>query len=228
MQFAATGWFYRYEAYLLIFGIVILGAAIGDLVPTNRLAWTISKETLPQYIVRALMVVLIASSFCWRAIGSLRNTPQATNERFLEHIQPARFIKRYYNNSVVAINDIGAVAYFTDARIFDVYGLGSIKPYIFRKQDAGYSKQDVYSWLQSEGTQIAFLQIQWSEIYRRIPNEWEMVGQWNIPENVVFGDTNIGIYAVDPTARESLIQNLKTFEREMPVNITQHGKYTEQ
>jgi hypothetical protein len=228
MQFATTGWFYRYEAYLIFLGIVILGTTIGDLMPTNRLAWKISKEALPQYMVGAILITLVASPFCSRALTSLQITPQATHDRFLEHIQPAQFIRRYYNNSVIAINDIGAVAYFTDAKILDIFGIGSREPYSFRKSGTGFSKINVFHWAKKEGAQIAFLQIQWSEVTPRIPNEWKMVGQWEIPKNVVFGDTKIGIYAVNALACDTLIQNLQAFGTEMPVDIIQYGIYTEQ
>ncbi|MDD8019216.1 MAG: hypothetical protein PHP42_12655 [Bacteroidota bacterium] len=221
VQFASTGWFYRYEAYLVLLGIVVVSIAANNLFVT-KFGWKINNATVPHYTVALLLGFVIVSPFGSRAVHSFIETPQAAQNRFYEHIQPARFIKQYYNNSVVAVNDIGAVAYFTDAKILDVYGLGNIEPYFFKNRKAGYSKQDLYNWAHNNGAQIAFLQFQWTEVRRRIPDEWKMVGQWDIPKNVVFADTKVGIYAVDPSAKEELIQNLKTFTTEIPTNAAWH------
>ena len=222
--FSSTGWFYRYEAYIVCIGIITIGLSLNQMMQTIR-KWNKKKEKTIYYATTIILVVTLP--FGGRILTSLKDTPQATHDRFLEHIQIAQFIRKYYNDSVVALNDIGAVAYFTDARIIDIYGLSSLEPYIFRGQDNGYSKQDVYTWTKNEGVQIAFLQIQWNEIQPRVPDEWELVSQWEIPQNVVFHDTKFGIFAVDPLARDDLIKNLKSFEAEMPSDLKQIFRYKE-
>ncbi|KFF75154.1 hypothetical protein HX13_08015 [Chryseobacterium sp. P1-3] len=42
------------------------------------------------------------------------------------------FLKKYYNNSKVVANDIGAISYFTDIHLLDFMGLGSNEIVHFR------------------------------------------------------------------------------------------------
>ena len=42
-----------------------------------------------------------------------------------QQIQMAKFLNRYYNNSTVIANDIGAISYFTNIKLIDLVGLGS-------------------------------------------------------------------------------------------------------
>ena len=47
-----------------------------------------------------------------------------------------QFLQRYYNNETIAANDIGAVSYFSNAGVLDLWGLANIE--IARSRKNGY------------------------------------------------------------------------------------------
>jgi hypothetical protein len=106
-----------------------------------------------------------------------------------------------------------------------MYGLGSLEPAIFRRERGGYEPGDLLAWAKAEGAGIAILQVEWKAVHSRIPREWIRVGEWEIPRNVVFGDTRIGWYAVNEAEAERLMANLRDFAPKVPIDIEQRGRY---
>ena len=50
---------------------------------------------------------------------------RAVNDRRLEHLLPAAFVHLAYQNRVVMANDVGALSYYSGARVLDIFGLGN-------------------------------------------------------------------------------------------------------
>jgi len=226
IQFAKVGWFYRYEAYLVaMFILVVSLSAIEDL--ANRrveLGWDLARRHKVVSVVVCLGTLVVLG----RAASALKQTPEAMNDRYLEHVLVAQFVRDHYNDSVIVVNDIGAVAWYTDARMLDMFGLASREPVAFRRRPGGYTAQDVRDWAAGHGARIAILQVMWAEVAPRIPKEWIEVGEWHLPRNVVFGDTRIGFFAVDPAARSTLAADLSRFRAMVPPQVRQTGPYTRQ
>ncbi len=138
------------------------------------------------------------------------------HDRYLEHVQPALFVARHYNRCTIVLNDIGAVSYYADSRVLDMYGLSSLEPVAFRRQAGGYTKDDVGQWSQSASARIAILQVEWDQISPRIPDAWVKIAEWHIPRNVVFGDTRIGFFAVDAREAHAWPRTSKPSRRSFP------------
>ena len=116
----------------------------------------------------------------------------------------------------MVVNDVGALAYYTNCKILDVFGLGSSEPILFRRKITGYTKEDVATWTASTGADIAILQPGWSEVRLRIPDEWVKVADWTIPRNVIFGDKTVDFYSIKPGKAGQLADNLKEFVSGVP------------
>lgn len=229
--FAGVGWFYRYDAYLVALGILVISLSLAQLKNLkSHLTLRPDKNQIHQYItfgaLSIIIIALIISPLESRGFESLKETPQSTNDRYLGHIYPAKFIAEYYNNSTVVVNDLGAVSFYTDAHILDMYGLGSKEPVYFLLEKKKYNKSEVKYWSEQESAEIAILQPEWIAISPRIPDSWMMVGKWNTPQNVAFGDTTIGFYALNPSKKDDLIKNLRNFSSNVPGSIRQSGEYT--
>lgn len=223
IQFAKVGWFYRYEAYLLAMFVLIASLSVMEDLSSRRirLNWSLIRR----YKLASLGLGLALSPLVVRAEWALQQTTMAMNDRYLEHIPTARFVREYYNDSVIVVNDIGAVAWYTDARLLDLFGLGSKEPVAFRSQEGGYTAVDVRTWAKSKGARIAILQTMWAEVASRIPKEWIKVGQWEVPRNTVFGDTQVSFFAVDPAARDELTANMARFANQVSCSVKQTGLY---
>jgi len=140
----------------------------------------------------------------------------AMHDRYYEHIQPALFLREHYPASTVVVDDIGAVAYYTDCRLLDMYGLGDMEPVRYRMSESGYTRDNVENWANKENAEIAILQTGWQEIGPRIPNSWRQVADWIIPRNVIFGDTQIALYAVKPAVADDLTSRILAFRPRLP------------
>ncbi len=227
--FAGVGWFYRYDAYLVALGIFIIALSLSEIKGFKFSIGNINRKNIAKYLLIIfsfiLIITLVSDPLESRGFESLKETPQATNDRYLGHVYPAQFVAKYYNNSTIVVNDLGAVSFYTDAHILDMYGLGSKEPVYFLQETGKYNKSDVDNWTKQQSAEIAILQPEWIVIAPRIPDSWQMVGEWHTPQNVAFGDTTIGIYTVNSSKKADLIKNLKDFSSDIPKEIAQKQKY---
>lgn len=222
MLFASTGWFFRYEAYLVALGIFVIAIGMREYL-SEKLLVKFDKRLIPKYAAIALIILLVILPFVGRGAISFIDTPEATHERYLEHVIPALFLKEFYLGDTIAINDIGAISFYSDVRILDMYGLGNIEPLSYSKE--GFDKKAVQAWAEKEGAVLAYVQIHWDEIYPLIPDQWIKVAQWEIPENVVFCDTKFVWFCIDPEHESTMIGNLRDFSKKLPKDIKQSGNY---
>lgn len=225
LQFAKVGWFYRYDAYLV--GMFVVIASLSVLEDMSRHQVRLNLDLVRRHKVATVVVSLAILPVVARAALAARNTPRAMNDRYLEHIAMADFVRAYYDDSVIVINDIGAVAWYSDAKILDMFGLASREPVAFRRKAGGYTCEDARNWAAGKAARIAILNTEWTEVEPRIPKEWVKVGQWGLPRNVVFGDSRIGFFAVDPQAADELADNLARFGQHVSRKVRQTGVYTQ-
>jgi len=209
IKLADVGYFFRYDAYLVFLFLVFIISSITQMRSMIEIKIR-SLEKFWQKTAFGLIIAFLLAPIIARGAIALKQVTEASHDRFVEHITIANFINKYYNNSVLVLNDIGAASFYSEATILDAYGLCNNEPIEFRK-NTGYTKQDLYSWAQKSNAKIAILQTNWNEISKRIPNEWIKVTEWQLPRNIVFGDTKIGIYSVDPSEKNILIKNLNEF-----------------
>jgi hypothetical protein len=117
---AGFGWFYRYEMYLVAIGVFLDFATLG------RFILSVNKPDIWQYGWRTALVLVIvvfgSTFFDWR-LEANRQAVTATTNIYEQQVQMARFLADYYPDEPVAINDIGAISYYTDARVIDLVGL---------------------------------------------------------------------------------------------------------
>jgi hypothetical protein len=224
MQLARAGWFYRYEAYLLVLGVAVFGVIAADRLPSWR-EWTRQTAALPRSIAALLLIAVAGFPFASRALNGLRNAPAAASNIYSQQYQMGLFVDRFYRGQSVAINDIGAVGYLTDARLLDVYGLANLD--IARLKRTGrYRSQDLADMAARQGTAIAIVYPSWLNEYGGVPKGWTKVGQWGVRDNVVLGETAVSFYAVKDGERVPLVENLRRFAAFLPPAVVQGGEYT--
>jgi len=221
LQFAHIGYLYRYEAYLIVLGLVALASLVPEFFDfVRRIGPGPSGGRVVPYTVAAVLLIVALKPLFERSERSYIDAPEASHDRYLEHIQPALFLRENYNGQTVVLNDIGAAAFYTDCRILDMYGLASMEPIRFREEPSGYTPADVYEWARRRGARIAILQVQWPEIGDRIPREWPQVCEWHLPRNVAFGDTMVGFFGTDQIEALRLDLLMKRFIPELPKGIS--------
>jgi hypothetical protein len=204
--FAQLGWFYRYEAYFLTLALVPL-AAIG--VPL--VASLARKE-------RLLLVPLILGTLplTVRGLGSLRATPMASGNIRDQQVTVASFL-RDTSTAIepprVAVNDVGAIAYLTDAKLTDLMGLAT--PKVARMKslriDRGLDRAQLEALETEDRFTMAIVYDDW--FAGAIPPEWRAVERWKIKDNRVCAKDTVTFYATHASTAGALRDGLDTFVR---------------
>jgi len=183
--FSPLYWAYRYDAYLVGFGVFVAAVVLLELEPKTR---------LPRGALAALLSAGLVPFVADVPEGLL---PQAEIEgirgTYLEQFQTARFIRTYYPDAAVIVNDLGAVTYYTDARILDLVGLGDIEPVrIMRKR--AYTSADVVAWTAAYHPRLAVVSLDWAVAAPLVPREWVSVAVVEMPPH----RHRVGFFAVAP------------------------------
>jgi hypothetical protein len=111
--YAQFGWYERYQAYLLIAGILLALRSA----PEMRLFQVRSR----QIIAMAALLLLLPAVKYWNIAGG----PNAAANQFSQQHQMALFLSRYYNGKTVMVNDIGHVTWLHSGGLVDMWALGS-------------------------------------------------------------------------------------------------------
>ncbi len=197
LAFASVGWLFRYEAYLIVLNIAAIFLVSERLVGPRSLL---------------VLAALIAVVFAVRTAKATYFTVLAVNDRRLEHLAPALFVEANYPGRAVMVNDLGAMAWFAPrSTVLDIYGLGNNEPVRLRLSPEGYTRAALRDWAARTDAQIAILQVCWSEVSSRLPEEWALIATWRIPRNVVFGDRMVGFFALKRGADKELGREIAEF-----------------
>jgi hypothetical protein len=216
LEFAKTGWLMRYEGYfyaLLLFSLAVAASMAGSPRKIFRNGWAGPVWRKCAVCLAVIAVLLLAYQGVRRVGRGLVNAQRASEDRYLEHIQMARFASTSYGREPIVVNDIGAVAYYGDSHLLDMMGLGSLEVARAAHQRHPFHAAEMQAWASSEGASIAILQSEWQDVTRNIPPDWIKVWTWQIPRNVAFPlDYDISFFAINPGEVPRLCRNLNQFQ----------------
>jgi hypothetical protein len=180
------GWFYRYETY----AVALLLTACTCMLPRGK-----RSAVLFAALALSLPAVLLAR----RAVHAAFATPLAAQNIHLQQRQSARFFAEFFAFDSVAVNDIGAVAFFRPGPLVDLMGLSNRKVAEARglRIDGGLSNGAVKE-LANEAP-VAIVYDEWFQ--GAVPSAWTKVGAWTIPNNRSCAFPTVAVYA---TSAENL------------------------
>ena len=214
LTLAATGWFYRYEAYLVLCsGYVLL------------LLWYQYKgELLPKVraypLAAAFLIFALFLPTLYRTAAAFSKAATACLNIYDQQYQMARFLHDYYDDDVVAVNDIGAVSYFKKEKNLDLWGLADIK--VARSKKENYcTPRFLDSLSRSEKAGVAIVFDSWFS--DSLLSKWDKVATWTIPNNVICQDSTVTFYAIDRSRTDELRSKLKQYQPSLPFGV--HVRY---
>jgi hypothetical protein len=214
LQYARTGWFYRYEAYLVALGILAAAVALDGLGDRVRPAW------LPAVLASAAALVCAV-----RGVRAHLETPGAVGNIYEQQIQMGRFLAAFYPGQAVAANDVGAIDWLADLRVLDLWGLAS-REVAEAKLTGGYTTAGIAELARARGVRVAVIYERWLDAAGGVPPQWVRAGRWRVARSVVLGDRTVAFYAVDPFEAAPLADHLRAFAAELPPGVAQLGPYT--
>jgi hypothetical protein len=151
-----------------------------------------------------------------RSTSAIEKSVQACKNIYDQQYQMAQFSKINYLNSTIAANDIGALSYFTNATIVDLWGLSTIEV-TKSKKGKYWTPEFLDSLSHSRGVNMAIIYDSWFP--DSLQSRWKKAGTWKIQNNVICGDDIVSFYALDSTGYSTLYNNLKSFEHRLPPSV---------
>lgn len=215
LQLAKTGWFFRYEAYLIFTGSLLLMELLAVL-----LRWLQSRPPgrfSPLSVAVLVMTLLLLLPLAYRGGNALAAYPLAVRNIHEQQVQMARFVHRFYNGQTVVANDIGAISYYNDIHLIDIVGLANRQTARWW-QDGTWSPEKVDRLASAEGAALAILYPEWFELYPK-PNNWVETGRWRIADNIVCTSDTVGFYALGADRADEIAQHLRAFSSELPPTV---------
>jgi hypothetical protein len=200
LVFARTGWFFRYEAYLVALGVVVNVTALQELLPISSPRWL--------QVLGILLLLLIAA----RTSISFWVAAQSMADIHDQQYQMGLFARQSLEGKTVLLNDIGAVSFLSEARVIDAIGLGSMAPAAARRARL-YSNEWLTRWAAQEGATVAIL-------YPNLaPPAWRTTARWTIPGNYMSGSDSVDFFALTPDMKLDLARDLTIFQSQLPPRV---------
>jgi hypothetical protein len=210
LQLAAIGWLFRYEAYLVAIGVVLVARHLAD-APAPTAHPGRARAAL------ALAVCVAAAPLVARAVQAMAQTPRAVKNIYEQQYQMGLFLHGLPAGSTVMANDIGAITYLADVRLIDLYGLAT--PETARARREGRVDRELLARLAAP-TAPAAVVIYRSWFADAIPSDWIQVGTWKVPEEVVVADRTVTFYATRPADAALLARALQAFQARLPPAVS--------
>jgi hypothetical protein len=210
--FVKLEFFYRYEAYLMVLGVLSLA-----------LLWSSDEgvregaRSLKAHAGGRFVLALLALPLAVRAMSAFGDTPIATKNVFEQQYQMGLFFRDAYQETPVALNDIGAVSWLSTAQIVDIYGLATQEVADLKRH--GRWNADALDALAARRNVRAIAMYE-RVLATLIPRDWILVGEWRISGNVAVSEDTVGFYAPTPDDATRLGRALETYAGRLPAAVT--------
>jgi hypothetical protein len=208
--FASFGWFYRYEAYLIVLGSLHISKLGLQWLQDNGI------KALRQEIIPAGLFAIMLYSLPIRGVNSFRNSIRAIYNIYEQQYQMGLFLQQFYKGQTVAANDIGAISFMAGLNTIDMWGLGNNEIANARKN--GYWTNEFLRKVVSDNhTRVTVMYDSWFD--KDLPNQWVKVATWEMPYNYICGDIKVTFYGITENEAVLLKNNLSSFATQLPNDI---------
>ncbi|HLF88410.1 MAG TPA: glycosyltransferase family 39 protein [Anaerolineales bacterium] len=219
LQFAYIGEFYRYEAYLVLTGSLILVDMVISLISVR----SAKAGNIFNFGVVFVLGVFVIMPLAFRTGRAFREYPIAITNIYEQQYQMGIFLQKYYSGKAIAANDMGAINYLADIKTLDLFGIGSMEV-AQAKRNGLYDKDVIGELVSRHHIEIVMIYTDWFE--ENLPPEWIEIGAWQIADKVVTGGDTVSFYAPGASWEEDVTAHLKDFSDQLPSTVNQSGRYT--
>ena len=224
-QFAAIGWFSRYEAYLVALGAAAICASIATLSMRNGASFNEAQEAPqpPATWIMAAIVIAFAAPMGARALVTLRRDCQAPGGIYRQQCQMAFFVRDNYAGRAVALNDIGVVSWYGNARVIDLMGLANSR--VFRaRRDGKFNAAFIDAVCRDAGADVAIVYPEWFEAFGGLPGSWHEVGSWTTPNNVAAASPTVHFYATRLASQSELARRFEAYSKKYQLDAPREAR----
>lgn len=188
------GWFGRYEVYIALYASLL--AAV-PLLRTGHALGVRAPLTLAA-------VLLLGTTALWR---NTPLTPLGARNIADQQLEMGRFVRDHLK-APVAVNDLGAVSFFSPEYVLDLYGLGSYEAAGYRKAGVP-SREWAPALMEARGVRFALLYDAW---FPDRPADWIRVGELVLPGvKITPAYPRVALYGAGPEAATTLRSALEEY-----------------
>jgi len=197
---------YPLPAEILTLAIIVMG---GVLVWRWRLL-PASPGPVSVYRLSLGWLCLLALPFMVRNVWVLRHFKRDCLSMYDEGYRLAGFIHRYYKTSPVGVNDIGAVAWFSDGMKLDFTGLTS--------EDVAEIK-NAHSWTPqwadslSRKNYVSTLMVSDPWFQPELLPDWDRVASWKFPDSPFHSGKTVSFYVRYQRDTVRLLRFLRDYQK---------------
>jgi hypothetical protein len=198
LQFGRTRWFYRYEAFLVAISIFQI---------------IINLENLKIYLSKSQIIIyflILSVPIFYRGLESYSKIIIATNNIYSQPLKTAEFILRYYKNSEVALNDIGAASLYTNAKIIDLAGLANIEVARLIK-DKKFNSDEIIRITKNSAFVAVFNN--WFQNEKNLNGKLIKSAAMIIDNNFILGNDTLTFFTNDTIKSNKLKDNFRDFTK---------------
>jgi hypothetical protein len=224
VSFAAIGFFYRYEAFLLAMGIVLIAVALSALFRQQREATHGRAIRIVLVLAFVVAQAVLLRPVQLRATWALETCMPASRSIYRQQYQLARFVGvEFAPGTWIAANDIGCISFFTDARVLDLYGLASNDITAMRRSGR-YTAAAIDSQLCLHGVSYAMLYCSWFENAlspggSALPASLIEAGSMKIADNHGCADSVVHFFGSDRAHADTMAARLGRFRSSLPTGV---------
>ncbi len=220
LMFSTSGLFSRYDAYLVVFGVISISIGLNEFKPRESWNGWNNHSTAGRAAI-VLSIAILISPLLGRAFVSLKKPVRATANIYDQQYQMGSFLRQFYQGKGVAANDIGVINYLADIRCLDLYGLASLDV-AKSKMTREYSTRRIQDIARQNHIAIAIVYDSWFQGRTGLPKQWSKVGEWILTNNIICGGDTVSFYAVDSLQKSELIENLRAYSPFLPKDNIQY------
>jgi hypothetical protein len=219
VTFAQCGRFYRYEAYLMAAGFLLLAAAW---LPAGRKWWRSSDSAQVAgasgwlLLARVGFLLFLLCPLFLRGVWATSRVPRGSANIFQQQWQLARIFKTLdLQGKAVGINDLGLMAERSGARIIDLWGLGTTE--IAKAKWSGrYGPATIADLLARHDVGYVAVYDEWFSMGRDLPDSLILVARLIIGKNIVCAHDTVMLYATGPFEAAKLRGHLRQLPFSLP------------
>ncbi len=203
LAFAKLGWLYRYEAYLVIFGLMNIFLYIYSVYMVN-VKWV------------SLVILFLFPLFGKHIIHSPYQSILGSKNIYEQPIQMAIFLHQQCDSCNIAANDIGAITYFTNIHLLDLYGLGSYEV-IEHKKNGTYTNDVKNNLLADKNISLVIVYDAW---FKDITlDNYTKIAKWKIVHNVICGGDTVSFYSINDRIYENTVKVKEYSKNKLPKDV---------
>jgi len=201
---ADTGWFERYQAYLIAVGVYLVLGIVSEL-----------PEDLRRRGVVAAVLLVVALGMV--KVSHLVNAPLASDDMYRHQYQAGRFLSRYYDGQPIATDQLGYISLFHDGPITDFAGLGDYEVLGEKTTDRDERRELWERLTEERGFKVAVV-YDVSALFNS-PTDWVLAGTFRIegePVTAVTRNLQVWSTSLEADDVEALLDHLADFQSELP------------